>query len=324
MKNIWIGFFSTLFLLVLTAVTLVAADDTPAAPPARSGGGRGNWGGGEGRQRRGGGGNFMQSINQFMEQLKTKSPNEAAELQRLMQADPRSAMEKARTLAQKYDIPFGNRGGRSRGGDDAGGDTLAQRLAAWQTLEAAVKEKFPAEYAEIEKLRIENPKEATAKLKELAAKADIPIPEGEPPVQNLILPRNLNRLVLALAAGLIQERYPEDYAAMVALRETDPDAARDRFRALVKQARLDYPRLQRMVIYGRNRRAVEEASGNPAATTAPTTNDATANGGNGGSTRRQLPTDIGDAPESTATEAGGPPQMPPHGGMMPPGPPPGL
>jgi hypothetical protein len=264
---------------------------------------------------------------QIQEQLKARYPAEYAEIERLSQTDRRAAFEKTRALAEKAGIPLsfgGNtRGPRENGNPNAAAADESKALAEWQKFETEIKSRFPLEYAEVEKLKIENPTAALAKLKELAAKANIAVPEGVPPVQTTVLPRNINRLVLALAAEIVQERYPAEYAAMLKLRETDPDAARDQFRALAKRAGLSYDRLKRMVLFDQAKKTAETTVA--AGVVVPTVAVPAAAAGvvaaptgvEPAAAARKLPTDIGDPAETPAGPGG-------MGGMggMPPGPPP--
>ena len=73
-------------------------------------------------------------------------------------------------------VPGGSRTDESRDGGRRfrpGRDGMERRGDPRAEAEAQIKEKFPAEYAEIEKLRAE----ADAKLRELAKKAGVEIPK---------------------------------------------------------------------------------------------------------------------------------------------------
>lgn len=260
---------------------------------------------------------------QMQEQLKARYPAEYAEIERLSQTDRRAAFEKTRALAEKAGISLPSFGGSSRGPRENGSLNGAatdesKALAEWQKFEADIKSRFPLEYAEVEKLKVENPTAALAKLKELAVKANIAVPEGVPPVQTTVLPRNVNRLTVALAAQIIEERYPAEYAAMLKLRETDPDAARNQFRALAKRAGLSYDRLKRMVLFDQAKKTAETTAA--AAVVVPTVaapaaaTVAAPSGAEPAAPVRKLPTDIGDPAETPAGPGGI--------GGMPPGPPP--
>ena len=62
------------------------------------------------------------------------------------------------------------------------------------------------------------------------------LPENQP---KIIGPRNIARLAVAFADRILQQRYPEEYAEIVTLREEDPDLARDKYRELFKRAGLN-------------------------------------------------------------------------------------
>lgn len=121
------------------------------------------------------------------------------------------------------------------------------KLAEWQKIETLLKEKYPVEFAEYEKLRQTDRPAALIKLKELADKEKLTLPAAEIP-EIKILPRDLARLVVERAENIVQRRYPKEYLEIEKLRETDPDTARDKFRELVKTAGLNYEEIKRQVV----------------------------------------------------------------------------
>ena len=148
-------------------------------------------------------------------------------------------------------------GGRSRSG-------MRERFAE---IERQLKEKFPAEYAEVEKMRETDRFGAMRKMEELAEKAGIEMPfgrrgmrprpaekaglempKGELPksVQSerkIELNRNRNRILIANANRILARTRPDDYAKLQALREVDDDAARAFFRKLAREEGLTPARL---------------------------------------------------------------------------------
>ncbi|MDD2478980.1 MAG: hypothetical protein PHS31_03720 [Victivallaceae bacterium] len=185
------------------------------------------------------------------EQLKEKFPAEFAEIEKLSQTDRRAAFEQKRALATKagIEMPTFSRSRTSRNSEQKPSEPETakdDKLAEWQKIETLLKEKYPIEFAEYEKLRQTDRSAALIKLKELADKEKLTLPAAEIP-ENKILPRDLARLVLERAESIVQRRYPEEHQELEKLRETDPDAARDKFRELVKKAGLSYEELKRQV-----------------------------------------------------------------------------
>ncbi len=217
---------TTLFLGMLAAGALVlpvmAADETPAAPPAATRPAGPDW-------------------TKIQADLKAKYPKEYAEIETLQKTDLNAAMEKFRELARKANVELprraferggeqrggeqrgqrqqggergarggerGDRGGRQQGGMTMGGNARAEA-------EAKIKEKFPAEYGEIEKMRLDS----NTKLRELATKAGVE------------LPMTLDEQMADLKA-----KYPKEVAEIEALRQTDPRAAFQKTRELADKA----------------------------------------------------------------------------------------
>ncbi len=247
-------------LLALT-VTLFGQDqqESTGGGENRSNRGRGNRGngGGPGGGGPGGGGSGFEAIREAMAkadaQIKEKLPEEYKELEKLDAAgDRRAAMQKRQELAQKAGIEMpsfgGGRGGRN--GDQRRPDAANEQknaLEEWTKAENAIKEKFPDEYAEIAKLRETDMAAALVKLRELAEKAEVKLPEGEPPGK-AVAPRNVARLAVERANSILQRRYPEEYAEIVKLRDEDPELAREKFRELFQKAGLNAEDLKKQVV----------------------------------------------------------------------------
>lgn len=125
-------------------------------------------------------------------------------------ADVPSATEEARSGANRD-------GERSFLSDH---DGMGRRRDPRAEAEAQIREKFPAEYAEIEKLRAE----AEAKLRDLAEKAGVEIP------------KTFAEQLLAL-----KEKYPKEMAEIEELRKTDRMAANRKMRELAEKAGIALP-----------------------------------------------------------------------------------
>ena len=120
-------------------------------------------------------------------------------------------------------VPGGSRTDESRDGGRQfrpGRDGMERRGDPRAEAEAQIKEKFPAEYAEIEKLRAE----ADAKLRELAKKAGIEIPK-----------------TFAEQMAELKEKYPKEMAEIEELQKTDRMAAFRKMRELAEKAGIALP-----------------------------------------------------------------------------------
>ena len=106
------------------------------------------------------------------------------------------------------------RGGRP-GGPGGGRGFNMQRQNPRAEAEKKLKAQYPAEYAEIEKLRAE----AEAKLKALAKKANIDLPEA---------PKSMEERMADL-----KKKYPKEMEEIEALRKTDPRASFAKLRELM-------------------------------------------------------------------------------------------
>ncbi len=245
--------FALLFAAAGTLLLPAAETDLPdggvsTAPEARENG-RSSGGG------RGGRGGFNpEAMQKYRDEIKAKFPAEYAELETLQQTDRRAAMTKMRELAEKAGIesPFGSRGDRRRDNapvrDEAAEAAEAAVKAAWQRMIDQLKEKFPEEYAGIEKLQATDPAAALEKLRALAAKAGIEVPQAPAEVSGRPRPvslRNGNRMMIARANRMLRQIDPEGYAALEKLRQEDEDAAREKLRAMVRSAGIPLELLRR-------------------------------------------------------------------------------
>lgn len=109
-----------------------------------------------------------------------------------------------------------------------------------------LKAKFPTEFAEIEKLLETDSAAALKKLQALAAKAEITLPEVplEAARKRPVSIRNSNRLYIRRANRMLERLNPEAYAELEKLRSEDEDAAREKFRTMVKQAGITLEQLR--------------------------------------------------------------------------------
>lgn len=112
------------------------------------------------------------------------------------------------------------RGRRFRQGGEGRGMGMDRRDPRAEA-EAKIKEKFPTEYAEIEKLRAD----ADAKLKELAVKAGIELPK-----------------TYAEVIAEIKTKFPKEMAEFEELQKTDRMAAFRKLRELAEKAGVSLPR----------------------------------------------------------------------------------
>ena len=89
--------------------------------------------------------------------------------------------------------------------------------------EAKIKAKFPKEYAAIEKSR----EQAEEQLQALAKKADVKLP--------LTMEARMKKM------AAIREKYKAEFEEIAKLRESDPQAARERTAEIYKREGLDMP-----------------------------------------------------------------------------------
>ncbi len=302
--------FLTLVPAVLAAAMLASAAENEAQENTAPGSGeRSGRNFGSRRSGPGGmGGAMMESFRKAQEEIKAKLPAEYAEYEKLQSSDRRAAMSKFRELASKagVELPMMGRGGNRRR-DNGGADTQAAANAEWQKVFEQLKAKFPTEFAEIEKLLETDSAAALKKLQALAAKAEITLPEVplEAARKRPVSIRNSNRLYIRRANRMLERLNPEAYAELEKLRSEDEDAAREKFRTMVKQAGITLERLR------------AGAPGEDAGVTVIKQDDSAVNSTAVSSSRRSSGSSWG---------GGHPGGFPPHGdfgGGMPP-PPPGM
>lgn len=201
--------------------------------------------------------NITESYQKVDAILKEKFPAEYAEIEKLRQTDRRAAFEQKRELATKagIEMPTFGSGRTTRNSEQPTVElppsptpTLPKddKLTEWQKLETPLKEKYPLEFAEYEKLRQTDRPAALIKLKELADKEKLTLPPEEG-FKNKVLPRDLARLMVERAESILCQRYPEEYKEIEKTRGEDPDAAREKFRELAKKAGLGYEELKRQI-----------------------------------------------------------------------------
>ncbi len=215
-------FFSCLLAALLSAAAV--ADDAPQTGNSNREAGRGGRRGGFMGGRRGGG---------FMEQIKKQYPKEVAEIEKLRQENPEQAGIKMRELMSKMrNSGFG--GGRDRGGMPP----MVAQSAVEPTEEqlAVIKNKFPQEFAEYEKLKSSDPEKAKKLIIELMTKTF-----GAEAVYNPKNLRDRNRRAVSRVMIELKHRYPEKFAEIEKMQATDPDGARRELRKLFAESQMQMP-----------------------------------------------------------------------------------
>lgn len=216
--------FSAVFLL-LASLMLTAAD-----APDNSGSQRGE------RSKRGG----MRG-NRMLEQLKAKYPKEVEEINKLQESSPEQARTKFFELMRKAGPEMGFRGGH--GGRREGRSGMrGVELTEAQTAE--LKSKYPAEFAEYEKLKESDPDKAREKLHEMAKKAF-----GEQQIAQDSIYRDRSRRAVAFVRMELKRLYPERYEEIMKLEKSDPDAARRELRKLFAESNIRIPHGARELNY---------------------------------------------------------------------------
>lgn len=210
-------------ILVLFAALLTAAD--APATPAASGNDGNSSNEQRGSRRFGRGGRMGMRGGRFMEQLKEKYPQEVAEIEKLRSSDPEGARTKMFELMRKANPEMTMRGGRRR-------DAIREVEPTAEQL-AELKAKFPAEFAEYEKVKTSDPEKAKNLLRELLKKA-----YGEQIAENTKNLRDRSRRSVAMVKMELKRLYPERFSKIEKLAETDPDAAREEMRKLFKESNL--------------------------------------------------------------------------------------
>lgn len=201
--------------MLLSAAMAAEENTPPASQGERSGERRGGERGGRNGMRRG----------RFLEQLKEKYPAEVAEIEKLQQTDPAAARTKMFELMRKANPQMGRRGMPSQEQMEPTAEQLEE-----------IRKKFPAEFAEYEKLKQGNPEKAKNLLAELMKKTFNELPA----VGNSNL-RDRSRRSVAMVKMELKRRYPERFAEIEKLAETDPDAARTELRKLFIESNMRMP-----------------------------------------------------------------------------------
>ena len=181
-------------------------------------------------------------------QLKKKCPEKFAEIEKLAQTNIALAMQKMNQLAReaKISLPqmqrggFGGRGGRGEGfggrgegfggprggrGGFGGGRGGFGMMGNNQRAEAEkqIREKFPKEFADIEKTK----EQAEAQLQELAKKAGVKLP--------------LTQEAMMKKMAAVREKYKAEFEEIRKLRESDPQTARERTAEIFKREGIEMP-----------------------------------------------------------------------------------
>ena len=190
-------------------------------------------------------------------QLKQKYPEKFAEIEKLAQTNIALAMQKMNQLAReaKIELPrqrggrgegFGGRrgegfgGGRGEGFGPRGGfggrrgEGFGPRggfgggrgmMGGNQRAEAEkqIREKFPKEFAAIEKTK----EQAEEQLQELAKKAGVKLP--------------LTQEAMMKKMAAVREKYKAEFEEIRKLRESDPQAARERTAEIFKREGIEMP-----------------------------------------------------------------------------------
>jgi len=172
-------------------------------------------------------------------ELKQKYPKEFAEIEKLQATNLFAALQKMRELAEQKSVrtPGFNRR-NSRGGERmsfgegdsrrmrrGGGGMGAGFNGSRAPVEAGLRQKYPAEYAQIVKQRIQ----ADRDLEALAKKA------------NVKLPASMESAQLKLEALKLEGKYPAEFAEIEKLRQNDPFAAIRKTRELMEKAGIETP-----------------------------------------------------------------------------------
>ena len=210
-------------LFLVSAILSLALTADDAAPRGADNGGRGGRGG-RGGERNGERGGMRRG--RFLEQLKEKYPQEVAEIEKLQQSDPAAARTKMFELMRKAG---GDRGMRPPRRDGEFMEPTAEQLEA-------IKSKFPKEFAEYEKLKTSDLEKARTVLGELMRKTF-----GEQAAGANSNLRDRSRRSVAMLKMELKRRYPERFAEIEKLEETDPDAARAELRKLFAESGMRMP-----------------------------------------------------------------------------------
>ena len=186
-------------------------------------------------------------------ELKKKYPEKFKEIEKLQATNLFAALEKMRELASEASVTLpsdrrgprgGWRGGMSgEGGDRRGGMGMRGGMSGGMfgnmrsprtSIEAELKEKYPAEYAEVEKQRIL----AENKLEELAKKA------------NVKLPATTESVRLKMVELKNSGKFKTEFEEIEKLRADDPRAAFQKTRELMQKAGIEMPQMGRFATGG--------------------------------------------------------------------------
>ncbi|WP_294481354.1 hypothetical protein [uncultured Victivallis sp.] len=125
------------------------------------------------------------TMSEQLAELKAKYPKEMAEIEELGKTDRRAAFQKIRELAEKAGIKLSMPGmggrpgmpGRGNGSDDAPSPPPRENPMRQLRL---LRQKFPEEMAEVDRLRRSDPAAARAKTRELLKKLEAEQPAEKP------------------------------------------------------------------------------------------------------------------------------------------------
>ena len=125
------------------------------------------------------------TLSEQLAELKAKYPKEMAEIEELGKTDRRAAFQKTRELAEKAGIQLSMPGmggrpgmpGRGDNSDDAPPPPPRENPMRQLRL---LRQKFPKEMAEVDRLRRSDPEAARAKTQELLEKLEAEQPAGKP------------------------------------------------------------------------------------------------------------------------------------------------
>lgn len=195
-------------------------------------------------------------------ELRKKYPEKFKEIEKLQATNLYAALEKMRELASEASMtlpsdrrgPRGGRRGAGEGGDWRGGMGMRPGMSGGggmfgnmrnprASVEAELKEKYPAEYAEVEKQRIL----AENKLEDLAKKA------------NVKLPATTESVRLKMEELKNSGKFKAEFEEIEKLRADDPRAAFQKTRELMQKAGIEMPQMGRFATGGFGRQGNSEA-----------------------------------------------------------------
>ena len=252
--------------------------------------------------RSGRGGDFRRRFAEINETLRTKYPAEFAEMEKLRETDRRAAMEKFRELAEKAGVSLPMMR-RERGGDErfgAAGESSRPGADVQNALQL-IRAGHPEAFDENGKLKESDPAAALEKWIALAEETRVDDVKRSGGAVAAVSFRSRHRLMMARADRLLAEMDPEGFEYLTELRGEDPDAARELFRRMLRNAGLTAAVLSRPLADEKPVKSMQIALPDLSAS-----GGNFPGGGNGGGMRRNRGGGFGGW--------GGPPP-----GMMPPG-----